>query len=397
MLIADKLPDHSIEVLRSKGHDVTVRMVRDNELKTAVVQLAPQVLIVRSTRVTSAMLVSASTLELIVRAGAGYDNIDVAEASNRGIFVANCPGKNASAVAELTIGLMIALDRRIPDNVHQARIGRWEKARFAKADGLHGRTLGVVGMGQIGREVLRIARAMGMHVIAWSRSLTEEKARALGVQRMRSPLTLVAAADIVTLHVAATPDTYHLANQTFFEAMRPGALFINTARGSVVDESALQHAIEKRGIRVGLDVFDGEPKFKQGKLDWRLASHDSVYLTHHIGASTRQAQEATAAEAVRIIEVYAKTGSAPNCINLAVQTSATHLLTVRHLDRVGVLASALSVVRKCNLNVQEMENQVFAGEKAAVARIRLTGQPDRQLLSEIEMQDHVLAANLIRL
>ena len=395
VLIADTLPKASLASLEEAGHKVTVRIVRGSNLEEALQELAPQVLVVKSTRVTGTMLSDTPSLELIVRAGAGTDNIDVGKASSSGIFVANCPGRNASAVAELTIGLITALDRRIPDNVHQAREGKWDKLRFAQAEGLRGRTLGIIGLGQIGREVARIARAIGMEVIAWSRSLSDARAQQIGVRRMASPVDIAHEADIITLHVAATRETRHLADRAFFEAIRPGALFVNTSRGSVVDEQALERAIKERGIRAGLDVFEGEPAYSKGPLDTKLSESDKVYLTHHIGASTRQAQEATAAEAVRVINTYGATGNVLNCINLAVQTSATQLLTVRHLDKVGVLASVMQVVREHNLNVQEMENQVFAGEAAAVARIRFTGSAGDSLIAEITQQDHVLAAQLI--
>lgn len=396
VLIAGELPEGSLASLRAAGHWVSCRNVRGSALLAALQELDPHVLVVRSTRVTEEMMAS-SSLELIVRAGAGTDNINVAEASRLGIFVANCPGRNASAVAELTIGLMVALDRSIPDNVQSARQGQWDKLRFAKANGLRGRTLGVVGMGRIGREVVNIAQAIGMKVLAWSRSLTDVQARALNVRPIPSLTELAGAADIVTLHVAATPDTKHLADEDFFQTMKPGALFINTSRASVVDEYALRKAIRERGIRVGLDVFEGEPSYKRGRLDSSLSDLDQVYLTHHIGASTRQAQEATAAEAVRIINEYARTGTVANCINLAAQSSATHLLTVRHLDRVGVLASVLQVVREHNLNVQEMENRVFDGEAAAVALIRLTGSADLGLLRQIRVLAHIQTAHLIAL
>ena len=397
VLIAGTLPPGSTDSLVYTGHDVTCRKVQGSDLLASLEELNPHVLVVRSTRITAAMLARSSALELVVRAGAGTDNIDVVEASRLGIYVANCPGKNASAVAELTIGLLVALDRRIPDNVQATRRGQWDKLQFAKARGLRGRTLGLIGMGRIGQEVASIAQAMGMVVAAWSRSLTDEEAHSLGVQRMASHLDLARVADVVSLHIAATPETKHFADEAFFQAMKPGAFFINTSRGSLVDEHALQQAINERGIRAGLDVFQGEPSYKAGPLDSSLSGLEQVYITHHIGASTEQAQEATANEAVRVISEYANTGVVPNCINMAVQSSATHLLTVRHLDRVGVLASVLQLVREHELNVQEMENKVFAGEAAAVALIRLTGAIGPGLLSRIQALDDVLAARLIEL
>ena len=398
ILIADKLPESSIIALQESGHTVTVEICSNDALQAALTMHSTEALVVRSTRVTRRMLESAPSLELIVRAGAGYDSIDVEAASERGIFVANCPGKNSSAVAELTIGLMVSLDRRIADNVSDARAGRWEKSKYAKAQGLKGRVLGIVGMGQIGRLVAQMAQGMGLQVVAWSRSLTPEDAVALGVMYADSPAEVASQADIVSLHVAATPQTYHLADADFFSAMRPGAFFINTTRGSVVDENALLAALDNKGIRAGLDVFAGEPSYKQGTLETSLRNHQSVYLTHHIGASTMQAQEATGAEAVRVIDTYAKSSVVPNCVNIAVQSSATHLLTVRHLDKVGVLAKVLDVVRKCNLNVQEMENQVFTGSRhAAVARIRLVGTPPEEFTSLLEGIQNVLAVSQIKI
>ena len=399
VLIADKLPARSLLALEEAGHSVVVEPAASGDvLREALRAEQPQALIVRSTKVSRAMLTANPMLELIVRAGAGYDTIDVESASQRGVFVANCPGKNASAVAELTIGLMLALDRRIPDSVNDARAGRWDKAAYSKAHGIKGRTLGVVGLGNIGKAVIRRAQGLGMHVVAWSRSLTEADAADLGVAYAASPQAVAAAADVVSLHVASTPATRHLANRAFFDAMQPGAFFINTTRGAVVDEAALVRAMDEKGIRAGLDVFDGEPPYKEGTLEGTLARHPNVYLTHHIGASTQQAQEATALEAVRVVKVYAETGRVPNCINIAVQSAATHLLTVRHLDRVGVLAVVLDEVRQAHWNVQEMENLVFAGDEgAACARIWFNGEPRDTVLAQIKQHQHVLAASLITL
>lgn len=398
VLIADKLPEGSLSGLVEAGHHVVEVIARGDALKEALHEHQAQILVVRSTKVDRDALAASSALELIVRAGAGYDSIDVQSASERGIYVANCPGKNASAVAELTIGLMLALDRRIPDNVRAAHEGQWDKATFASARGLKGRTLGIVGMGNIGKAVVRRAIGLHMRVVAWSRSLTAQAARSLGVAMEPSPEAVAAVSDVVSLHVAATPDTRHLAGKAFFAAMKPGALFINTTRGSVVDEAALLQALDEKQIRAGLDVFDGEPSYKQGALDGALAAHPNVYLTHHIGASTAEAQEATAAEAVRVIKVYAETGRVPNCVNIAAQSAATHLLTVRHLDRIGVLAAVLDEIRQAQCNVQEMDNMVFAGsDGAACARIWVSGTPSIALLDKIRSLEHVLAASLITL
>jgi D-3-phosphoglycerate dehydrogenase len=363
----------------------------------AVEQFRPDVLVVRSTKVTEALL-HAGALKLVIRAGAGYNTIDVAAASRRGIYVSNCPGKNSIAVAELAFGLILALDRRIADNVQSLREGQWNKAEYSKARGLFGRTLGLIGVGQIGREMIPRAIGFGLHVVAWSRSLTPEIAETLGVGYKASTLEVAAAADIVSVHVALSAQTRGMLDAKFFEAMRPGAYFINTSRAEVVDQDALSRAISEKGIRAGLDVFAKEPAGGAGEFTDDIAKSERVYGTHHIGASTEQAQEAIAAETVRIIQAFKETGKVPNVVNLAVTTPATCVLAVRHLDRPGVLAGVLDAISAAHINVQEMENIVFEGAEAAVARINLETEPAPDVLEQIHASNaNILEISLIRL
>ena len=398
ILIADSLSPAAQERLRIAGHDlVSDGSLSGDALRDASAEHAPSVLVVRSTRVDAEALRASSALELVVRAGAGVDSIDVAEASRRGIFVANCPGKNAAAVAELTLGLILALDRRIPDNVAAAREGTWNKKEFASAPGLKGRTLGLVGLGAIGQAVAQRAQAFGMEVVAWSRSLDEERASELGVRHAPTPMDVARQADFVSVHVARTPETEHLIGPEVLAAMPDGAALINTSRAEVVDERAVAEAMDARGLRFATDVPAGEPSAKQGEFDHPLADHPRAYITHHIGASTSEASEAIGQEAARVILTYADTGQVPNVINLADQTPATHLLTVRHLDRVGVLARVLDALRKSEWNVQEMENLIFEGAEAACARIRVDATDDPDVVAAVEAIDDVLAATLLPL
>jgi D-3-phosphoglycerate dehydrogenase len=329
-------------------------------------------------------MLAAGQIKLVVRAGAGFNTIDVAAASRRGIYVSNCPGKNSIAVAELAFALILALDRRIADNVIALRRGEWNKKEFSKARGLFGRTLGLVGVGKIGAEMIPRAAAFGMRVIAWSRSLTPERAAELGVEYKESPADVAREADIVSVHVALNPDTKAFLGTDFFAAMREGAYFINTARGEVVDQVALKEAMKSRGIRAGLDVYAGEPTSATAEFTDEIAKEPNLYGTHHIGASTDQAQEAIAAETVRIVREFKETGKVPNVVNLAQQTPATHRLVVRHLDRPGVLATVLDAIKSEHINVQEMENIVFEGAEAAVARINLDNAPSRGLLDGLQ-------------
>jgi D-3-phosphoglycerate dehydrogenase len=383
VLVADSFPEDGLEALRAAGLEVKYEPGLKGEALTAAVRdSGAQVLVVRGTEVKGDAL-RAGKLGLVVRAGAGYNTIDVKTASELGIYVSNCPGKNAIAVAELAMGLILSLDRRIPDGVADLRGGVWNKALYSKASGLFGRTLGIVGMGSIGTELARRARAFGMEVVAWSRSLTPEAAQAKGVTPLSSPVEVASRADVVSVHLALTPDTRGLLGAEFFAAMKKGALFVNTARAEVVDEAALLEAVKNRGLRVAVDVFAGEPAGGEGKVQSPLFQEKGIYGTHHVGASTEQAQEAIAAEAVRILVEYASSGRVPNCVNIARRTPATHLLIVRHLDRVGVLAHVFGRLKDAGINVQQTENVVFEGAQAAIARIQVDQEPPAATLEAI--------------
>ena len=398
VLIADKFEQSGRDGLKALGSEVVYQPdLKDDALVTAIAETRPDVLVVRSTKVTEPML-DAGSVKLVVRAGAGYNTIDVAAASKRGIYVSNCPGKNSVAVAELAFALILALDRRIADNVITLRQGEWNKKEFSKARGLLGRTLGLIGVGKIGQEMIPRANAFGMPVIAWSRRLTPERAEELGVAFRATPHEVATEADIVSVHLALKPQTKGLIGSEFFAAMKPGSYFINTARGDVVDQAALIEAMKTRDIRAGLDVFAAEPTSATGEFSDRIRDESSLYGTHHIGASTDQAQEAIAAETVRIIREFKETGKVPNVVNLALQTPATHRLVVRHQDRPGVLASVLDAIKAEQINVQEMENIVFEGAEAAVARINLDKAPDQKTLERLRADNtNIIELNVLQL
>jgi D-3-phosphoglycerate dehydrogenase len=377
VLIADKFPDSGRAALTQAGIDVVYDPdLSDGSLPQAVQSTGADVLVVRSTKVSAATF-AAGHLSLVVRAGAGYDTIDVKAASARGIYVTNCPGKNSIAVAELTFALMLALDRRVPANVADLKAGKWNKTEYSKARGLFGRTLGLVGLGRIGQEVFLRARAFGMPVVAWSPSLT---------------------ADILSVHVALCDGTRNLINREVINALRPGSYFINTARAEVVDQAALAEAVRDRGIRAGLDVFAGEPSGGTGTVEDKIFALDGVIGTHHIGASTDQAQQAIADETVRIIREYRQTGRVPNVVNLAKKSPATHLLVVHHYDRVGVLSAVFNQLKLAGINVQETENIVFDGAHAAVARIHLDDAPSAKVLEAMQAESKdIIDVSLLKL
>jgi D-3-phosphoglycerate dehydrogenase len=396
VLVADKFEESGKQGLKDIGCELLYEPDANGDPLTALIeQSGADVLVVRSTQVTRAML-EKGRLALVVRAGAGYNTIDVEAASERGIWVCNCPGKNAIAVCELAFGLVLASDRRIPDNTADLRKGVWNKKEYSKARGLYGLTLGLLGAGAIGREMMTRAKAFGMNVVAWDKVITKERAAEMEIGHAETPADLARRSDVVSVHLALNPETRGLCDEAFFAAMKHGALFVNTARGEIVDEAAMRRAIEAGRIRAAVDVFDKEPSGGTGTVESPLFALQNVIGTHHIGASTEQAQEAIAHETVRIVRLFKETGRAPHVVNLAKKSPATHMLVLRHFDRVGVLAAVFDKLKGAGINVQETENIVFEGAKAAVARIALSQAPAGNVLTEIRgCSDAILEASLV--
>lgn len=394
VLIADAFEASGIAALEQLGCTVHVDpSLKDDALTAAVQSHDPEVLIVRSTKVKEATITVGRKLSLIVRAGAGYDNIDIKMASSQGISVANCPGMNALAVAELVWGLILSCDRRIPDQTRDLRDGVWNKKEYSKAAGLYGRTLGIVGMGRIGLAVARRGQAFGMKVVAWSRSLTQETADQLGIGCCEELVNLARMSDVISVNIAANDQTKHLIDQSFCDALRPGAILVNTSRGSVIDQTALKQAINKNHIRAGLDVFANEPGSGDPAFTDDIVQEEGVYGTHHVGASTAQAQEAIASEVVRIIRTWQESGEVSNCVNLATRTSASQLLSVRHLNKPGVLAHVFEIIGRDGTNVEEMENVIYAESVAACAKIQVDRPVDEAALTSIRDHEHVISVN----
>ncbi len=397
ILVADEFSRRHLESLRGLGLTVDFRPeLKADDLPEAAKDVS--ILVVRSTEVKAPVFENARALSLVVRAGAGVNTIDVAAASARGVYVANCPGQNAVAVAELALGLILASDRRIPDNVAALRNGRWLKKEFSKAKGLLGRTLALVGVGSIGNAVGQRALAFGMKVVATSRTLDAHKARRLGYEYAESPLAAAREADVLSVHVPANAQSKGLISAQVLAALPEGALFVNTSRADVVDQAALLEEAKSGRIRVALDVYAGEPKGGEAAFDHELAKLPNVYGTHHIGASTEQAQDAIAVETVRIVDSFLNRGEVPNCVNVAQKTPARYQLIVRHHDRVGVLANVLDVIRHAGINAQEIENTVFEGASSACCKIQLDSELPAAALEQIRNRgEEVIFADLVEL
>lgn len=401
ILIADKLSPSAVSALEKLGAHVEMHAdLSADDLPERIGET--EILVVRSTKVTSRTIDAAGSLSLIIRAGAGVNTIDVAAATRRGIHVSNCPGKNSDAVAELAIGLLLAADRRIVNASADMRAGRWRKKEYGNAAGLRGRTLGIVGLGAIGRAVAVAARGLGMKVTAWSRSLTPEAADALGVKYAADPVELAARSDAVSVHLAATGETEHFISTAFFSAMKEGAIFINTSRGEIVDTAALTRAIAEKKIRAALDVFENEPSGGDAEFADKALAALLAGATPHVGASTEQAAEAIASEVVRIVKVYLETGKPPQSVNVRDKSAAQTSLVVRHFNRVGVLASVLDELKNAGINIEEMENTIFGGEGmtkesdgiAASCTLRLDEKPAADLVKKIRGLENIIQVSV---
>ena len=319
ILLADAFPQPQLEQLRAGGHECEFApTLTGDDLPGALPGF--DALVVRSTRVAAAALEAADSLKLVVRAGAGTNTIDTERARELGIDVCNVPGANALAVAELTLGLILASDRRIPDNVADLRAGSWNKKRYSKARGLFGRSLGIVGAGAIGLAVAERAAAFGMRILVLASPRRGDVARArlaaVGATELPSLGELAGQSDYLTLHVPGGAQTRGLVDRAVLARMRPGSVLVNTSRSDVVDEAALIEALDTKDLRAAVDVYDGEPASAEARFDSPLARHPNVYGTHHIGASTEQAQLAVADGVVRVIAAFVD-GKVIHCVNAA--------------------------------------------------------------------------------
>jgi len=398
ILVADAFADRQLKKLEQRGYEVSYRPQLDAQTITTAVADA-EVLVVRSTPVSAETIQTGKELGLIIRAGAGTDTIDVDFASSKGVYVSSVPGRNAVAVAELTMGLILSLDRRIPDNVADMREGKWRKSAYSKTRGLKGRVLGIVGLGAIGLKVATRAHSFGMKLAGLDQpGRTEEQSARisdLGFKLYPSLETLLPECDIVSLHVPATSDTVGMVDADFLSHMRHEAVLINTSRGELVVADDLLDALDTKDMWAGLDVFPDEPKVGETEFDSGLGVHPRVYGTHHIGASTQQAQEAIAKQVVKIVDGYSD-GSLVNVVNLAPPMPTTTVISVRHIDQVGVLSRVFAVLRSANLNVEHVENHVFAGARAANAVIHLHGDFTEAVLGKLAEQEAVLHVAVLR-
>ena len=392
ILVADKFPDKYIQQMKDLDLDVIYNAkLGEKDLPEAAKEV--DILVVRSTIVNEEAILNSEKLNLIIRAGSGVNNINIAAANKKGIYVTNCPGMNAVAVAELAVGLMIALDRSIPDNVSDFNKGVWNKDKYSKGKGLKGKTLGLIGVGNIGKEVAKRALAFEMNVYGKDISRIE----GVPIKDFSEMDQLVPLCDVISIHLPATPQTKGLFNKQMFEYMKDGAYLINTSRHEIVVEDDLLEAIKTKNIRYACDVFKGEPEGKAGEVTSKLQNNPNIYVTHHIGASTEQAQDAVAEETINIIKHFTNSGVIDHWVNRAKITDAHFQLVVKHYDKPGVLAGVLDVIRSGNINIEEIENIIFEGGIAACCTMKLQSAVSADMLKKIKENTDVISVSHVEI
>jgi D-3-phosphoglycerate dehydrogenase / 2-oxoglutarate reductase len=350
VVIADSLPASAVEVITSvPGWTVDARAGRPADVLARDLAAADALIVRSATKVSGELLESAPRLRVIARAGTGVDNVDLAAATARGILVMNAPGANSVSVAEHAMALMLSLARAVPTADASMKRGVWDKKSFTGAE-LKGKTLGLVGMGRVGREVAGRARAFGMQIVAHDPYISERIAASLGVDLL-SLDALCERADYISLHLPATAETRRLFDADRLRRCRRGVRIVNTARGELIDEGALAEAVERGQVAgAGLDVFETEPP-----LDWRLSRLPQVIATPHIAASTHEAQEQVGLETAAAVRDFLLDGTVRNAVNFpAISTEDMTVLRPFLLlaERLGALAAQLADGRTRALGIR---------------------------------------------
>ncbi len=313
ILVAEPLAPAALELLRAQPNWNVV--VADPKTYAAHLAGCDALLVRSAVKVTKDVLSQAPKLRVIGRAGVGVDNVDLEAATDSGVLVMNTPGGNAVSVAEHTLALMLSMARSVPQASASTKSGKWEKKKFLGNE-LRGKILGIIGLGSIGREVVRRAKPFEMRIVGYDPYVSSQSAHDLGVELL-SLSELYKRSDYVTLHVALTPETDHMLNAEAFSQMKPGVRIVNCARGELIDAEALQRALESGHVAgAALDVFENEPP-----AEAPLLQVESLVATPHIAGSTEEAQEIVGIRIVEQLIEYLKSGVALNAVNMPAMTA----------------------------------------------------------------------------
>jgi D-3-phosphoglycerate dehydrogenase / 2-oxoglutarate reductase len=350
IVIADQLPSSAVELLSSvSGWTVDARAGRAADVLAPDLAQADALIVRSATKVDERLLAAAPKLRVIARAGTGIDNVDLAAASARGILVMNAPGGNSVSVAEHALALMLSLARAVPIADATMKRGVWDKKKLTGAE-LRGKTLGLCGLGRIGQEVAARGRAFGMEIVAHDPYISEAVATSLGIQLL-SLDAMCEVADYISLHLPATTDTRHLFGKARLAKCKKGVRIVNTARGELIDETALAEAIEAGQVAgAALDVFEVEPP-----KDWRLVQLPQVVATPHIAASTAEAQELVGLETAAAVRDYLTQGVIRNAVNFPAIAADEMLRLQPYLtlaEQLGALVVQLAEGRTKGISVR---------------------------------------------
>jgi D-3-phosphoglycerate dehydrogenase / 2-oxoglutarate reductase len=322
IVVCDPISPKGIELLQQRPEfEVVVLPKRLPEPELLPVVADAVALLVRSeTKVTRKVIEAAPKLRVVGRAGVGVDNVDIAAATQHGTVVMNTPGGNTVTTAELSFAMLLALARKVPQAHTSMAAGKWDRKLFQGME-LLGKTLGILGMGRIGSEVAKRAKAFGMRVIAYDPYLTEDRAKAVGAEFADSVDDVYRVADFITVHMPVTPETKHMLNAAAFSKMKPGVRLVNCARGEIISENDLIAALESGKVAgAALDVFAVEPL----PADHPYRKQPNVILTPHLGASTQEAQEKCGIEVAEVVTAYLLTGEVRNAVNLPYLDAKTY-------------------------------------------------------------------------
>lgn len=373
VLIADKINDKGVEVLEGSAEVVNNPTITPEELLETIDQYDG--IIVRSrTKVTKEVIENAKNLKIIARAGVGVDNIDVDAATDHGILVVNAPQSTSITVAEHAMGLMLSLSRKIAIADASVKAGKWEKSKFMGME-LRNKTLGVIGMGRIGSQVVKRSKAFEMDVIVYDPYITEETAKELGVE-ITTLDDLVQKADVMTIHVPLTPETKGLISKDELAKMKDNAILLNCARGGIIDEADLYDALKERPeLKAGLDVFENEPLENSP-----LTTLDNVVLTPHIAASTKEAQRDAAIIVAKEVKEVINGNTPSNVLNMPLVDSETFQTLKPYFELTEKLGQTL--VQITTPNISEL-NIVYSGEISGRSKEPLTRELLKTFLNPI--------------
>ncbi len=397
VLVDDQFEPEGIKALQHLGLEVElINQPERHSLSRTIREFDPEILIVGAAPVTSEVIESATSLRLIVCTADHAMSVDVVAASAHGIAVAVCPRAFALANAELAWSLLLATDRELVGQTTDLRSGQWKDETYSTAMGLQGRTLGLIGSGLVIESIAERARSFGMHLMAWSPVNAESQSDSrASLPRAESAVAVAEDSDFIIVHARGFDDIAKHVGSTFCRALRPGTVLVITAGLREFPESTLIEAMEDRKVRIGVALDPTfEPDFMPSGVFLRAKGLSAI---HRMGASTIQARRAVAKEAVETIARYHRTGQPIHCVNRAATTPANTLLTIRMRNQPGVLAHVFYILGQAKVNVEEMENAIYEGHRAACARIQLDSPLSEDMLHAIRANHAVISAECITL